>query len=314
MAVNIFISSPVDSLEKERQAVYESLEKIGFRNIFLSEVERSRSLDSRSVCMREIESSNLFILILGKFYGWIPENEDYSVTELEYNKAVEEKLEILVFKLDFFEYEEKQSLFIRRVEDFENGKFRGKSISKIEELKDKVFYDIPQHFVEKSEATKKVPVKEISKSETLINFSESKELTINQIDINNPPLLLIKARINYDDEAGNGYLVRFYFNNYEFRECDLLNKPKKYILADKREFPWFHSNLNCWSLPYSQNFKENYTHHKYKIVNGDAYTFIFSLENVKLHREKNILRITHSGNESIEAHKNPIIAHYEIIK
>jgi hypothetical protein len=78
-------------------------------------------------CLNDVASSNIYILILGKRYGYIPKDFTKSITELEYEKAVEcqkagKPIQILVFKVgdlcDTYKYEEKQSRFVTYQQGF----------------------------------------------------------------------------------------------------------------------------------------------------------------------------------------------------
>ncbi|MBE0661181.1 MAG: DUF4062 domain-containing protein [Bacteroidales bacterium] len=315
MAKKVFISSPIESLKDAREIVHKMLVKIGFKDIFLSEADRSRDQSSYEVCMREVESSDLYILILGQYYGWIPDGETLSVTELEYDKALKKAIDILVFRIHFFDYELCQENFIRKVESFHTGRFRAKLINGIGELEERILSDIPQHFVDKSEANKKVPLSNPHQSDLIIEFKQSKEIIIeDEINTVNP-LLAIKARINYTHEAGNAQLMKLSLNEYELSENDLINKPKIIVLRNGREHACFNINSKCWNLPYSPDFKANYNHLIYKVINADAYINIYSLQNVSLKSKNNILKISHSGGEGNEAYQNPIvIGKCEIIK
>jgi len=317
MKYEVFISSPVESLKDERKVVYNSLKKIGYKKIFCSEDEGSKNSNSFKTCLNAVENSELFILLIGKYYGNVPENENHSMTELEYNKAYEKGIDILVFKLHFFDYETRQKEFIIKVENSIDGRFRGKIINNIDELENRIYSDVHQYARDKiTDADKKVPLEEIKESEVSVDFKKFKKLVFNdQIDKNNPPLLLLKARINYTHEAGNAQLMKLFFNNYEIRENDLINKSKKFILNDNREYTWYNRIKQCWSLPYSPNFRDNYLHYKYKIKNGDPYTYIFSLENAEMNARNNVLKIIHCGSEEHEAYKNSIIiGRYELLK
>ena len=54
---------------------------------------------SKETCLNEIEKSQVFILLLGDYYGSIPSGSTISFTEMEYNKAVSEGKDIYVFMI-----------------------------------------------------------------------------------------------------------------------------------------------------------------------------------------------------------------------
>ena len=139
MRRSIFISSPIEGLVKERKIVKNALEKLGCKDIFLSETDGSRNKSSLQVCVGEVRNRDLFILLLGKRYGWIPEGEKRSVTEIEYDTAKNNNKEILVFNIAFFDREPDQKEFIQKVGHFDHGRFWGREIEKPHELETRVF-------------------------------------------------------------------------------------------------------------------------------------------------------------------------------
>jgi len=81
-------------------------------------------------------------LLLRDRYGWIPNNEKYSITELEFREAKKLKLPIFVFRMRGEKVELKQKKFIKMLEDFYRGYFRGKVIDSPDELKERIIHDI----------------------------------------------------------------------------------------------------------------------------------------------------------------------------
>ena len=54
---------------------------------------------------------------------------------------------------------------------------------------------------------------------------------------------------------------------------------------------------NSWQELFSPNFKDNYYHSKYKVVNGDPYIFIFDLSKIKHDKDVHYkIVIEHIGN------------------
>lgn len=139
-----------------------------------------------------------------------------------------------------------------------------------------------------------------------VHWGESLNKTIEAKDDQN--LLIFKARINFDHEAGNQYLLRVKVNGIPITADRLVNKPALKILNDSREWPWFNPNNNSWSLSYSPNFRENYFHFRYKVVNGDPYIFIFNLSGIPKKKDnKYEVIFEHNGMTGNEAYKNSII-------
>lgn len=306
--LKVFVSSPCESLKDHRKEIKRILNNLGCKEPFLSEYHGSRISSPYNTCLKEVENCDLFILLLGSQYGWIPPNRKSSVTEIEYKRARKCNRHILVYKLTNVDYDSQQLAFIRKVENFKTGLFR-RNINRLIDFESALSQDLKQFFYDRSSANKEVIFERTLRSEKAVKFGELKTILLkDKLELTNTPLLLIKARINYDREAGNGQIVKFLLNDYEFSEEDLVNKPIRFIQADARSFSLFNKTSGCWSLPYSPNFKDNYFDSRYKITNGDTYTYIFSLRNAKnLKPSKNAVRVKHCGLAEFEAHKNRII-------
>ncbi len=98
----IYLSSTYIDLKAYREAVYTSLRRMGHDVIAMEDYV---ALDQRPLekCLSEVASCDLYIGIVGWHYGYIPlrNNSGYtSITELEYNKAIELNKPSLIFMLD----------------------------------------------------------------------------------------------------------------------------------------------------------------------------------------------------------------------
>jgi hypothetical protein len=99
--LRIFISSTMRDLANERAEVRRRLGEMNFQPVGAEEMmpDGTGSLDRLAL---EIEASDLFVLILGESYGWIPKSgplaeEGKSVTELELDIARSAGIPVLVF-------------------------------------------------------------------------------------------------------------------------------------------------------------------------------------------------------------------------
>jgi hypothetical protein len=111
----IFISSTIVDLPSERKAALRAVEKVGgipLMSEFTMEAVDSNSLNA---CLDKVGISDIYVLIIGGKYGWKPFGIE-SITELEYNKAVEMGLAILVFNTTY-QKDPDQSQFEKRVEN-----------------------------------------------------------------------------------------------------------------------------------------------------------------------------------------------------
>jgi Domain of unknown function (DUF4062) len=91
--LNVFISSTYEDLKPYREKIIDFF-KDGLPNIAFRGMETMPASDMRPIdmCRRKVEESNVFILVIGKRYGWIPGGPEHaalnpnavSITELEY--------------------------------------------------------------------------------------------------------------------------------------------------------------------------------------------------------------------------------------
>lgn len=95
----IYISSTYEDLAKEREAVYHTLRKFGLDVIAMEDYVAS---DSRPIekCLNDLKSCDVYIGIIAWRYGFIPHEENKSITELEYRTALEFEKTCLLFLLD----------------------------------------------------------------------------------------------------------------------------------------------------------------------------------------------------------------------
>lgn len=121
------------------------------------------------------------------------------------------------------------------------------------------------------------------------------------------PLLLFAARINFSQEAGSAWIMKIIVNGEVLRDQHLLNKPLVKEYKSGRVRPWFSDQNESWFLCYSPNFKDNYFHPRYRVVNGDPYIFAFDLSEIEPKDDKYEVIIEHTGQEEFDAHKNPIV-------
>lgn len=94
--MRVYLSSTLNDLLPERQAVKEVL---GGECV----VVESYTADKRSVresCLADVAGCELYIGIIGRRYGHIPDGENRSITELEYHQAVAHGIPTLVFIKD----------------------------------------------------------------------------------------------------------------------------------------------------------------------------------------------------------------------
>lgn len=96
---NVFISSTYSDLKEHRKQIWITLEKFDV-NIFGMEKFGARKEDSLTTCLKEVENSDIFILIVGMRFGSIDKKSQKSYTWLEYEKARELNKDILVYLIN----------------------------------------------------------------------------------------------------------------------------------------------------------------------------------------------------------------------
>lgn len=134
--LRVFISSTMKDLANERDAVCRKLREFNFEPVN-AEGWLPDGSNSWERIASELNESNLFVLITGESYGWIPTagpqaGTGLSVTEIEYNEACDLEILVLPF-LKNLPYgtdsaspdAKKRDEFRERVRKWENGYFAG---------------------------------------------------------------------------------------------------------------------------------------------------------------------------------------------
>lgn len=95
----VFISSTFVDLKEERKKVWDSLEKF---DVAVKGMEQfgARTSNPLTTCISEVEQSDIYVGIIGMRYGSEEPNSGKSYSQLEYEKAVEQNKEILIYLID----------------------------------------------------------------------------------------------------------------------------------------------------------------------------------------------------------------------
>lgn len=95
----VFISSTFVDLKEERKKVWDSLEKF---DVTVKGMEQfgARTSNPLATCISEVEQSDIYVGIIGMRYGSDEPNSGKSYSQLEYEKAVEQNKEILIYLID----------------------------------------------------------------------------------------------------------------------------------------------------------------------------------------------------------------------
>lgn len=100
-ALRVFVSSTMKDLANERAAVVQELTRLNFQPVNAESILPTGG-GSWNVIEAEIAECDVFVLILGETYGWVPNRGPYTdvgraVTELEYLEARRLRLPVLPF-------------------------------------------------------------------------------------------------------------------------------------------------------------------------------------------------------------------------
>jgi len=136
----IFVSSVVTGFEPYRKAARRAVELMGDRAVMCEDFG-ARPYASDVACISEVESSDVYVLIMGDKFGFTIATGE-SVTQMEFRAAKAAGKPILAF-IQQCSMDEHQAAFKKEVEDFTAGFFRG-SFNTPEELKDAIVKSVRQ--------------------------------------------------------------------------------------------------------------------------------------------------------------------------
>ncbi|HXB40667.1 MAG TPA: DUF4062 domain-containing protein [Bacteroidia bacterium] len=99
MRKTVFISSTFLDLKEERKKVWECLEKF---DVVVKGMERfgARKEHPLATCLSEVQQSDIYVGLVGMRYGSEDSSTGKSFSQLEYEKAVEQNKEILIYLID----------------------------------------------------------------------------------------------------------------------------------------------------------------------------------------------------------------------
>jgi len=136
----VFISSVVGGFEEYRSAARRAVELMGDRPIMCEDFG-ARPHSSEKACITEVETSDVYVVLLGDRYGF-KTPEEISVTQAEFRAAQNVGKPILVF-VQKTEMDPEQQRFRQEVENYKLGLFRAEFASP-EELKDEIVKGLRQ--------------------------------------------------------------------------------------------------------------------------------------------------------------------------
>ena len=122
MKSRIFVSSVVEGFGRFREAARQGILAAGGEPVLVNEDFPSVATSSRNACHDAIDSSDVFVSIIGERGGWETPSGKLVVEE-EYERALERKLPVLVF-LQRTTRDAAAEQFARRLSDYVDGLFR----------------------------------------------------------------------------------------------------------------------------------------------------------------------------------------------
>src|SRR5215211_3984563 len=95
----VYISSTYSDLSDVREEAYRVLRKMGHDVVAMEDYVATdqRPLDK---CLADVDSCDIYVGIFAWRYGYVPPNEEQSITELEFREAVQEGKSALLFLLN----------------------------------------------------------------------------------------------------------------------------------------------------------------------------------------------------------------------
>ena len=125
----VFVSSVIEEFEAYRESARKAIEDAGGEPVLVNEDLPSSPASSRNACLDAVESSDVFVLLIGARGGWRTPS-GHLVVEEEFDHARGQKLPILVF-LEDVERDVEARRLAQSVSDYVDGfyrmKFRGTS-------------------------------------------------------------------------------------------------------------------------------------------------------------------------------------------
>jgi len=120
--MRVFISSVRRGLAAERDYLPDLIRAIGHEPSRFEDFG-ARNATSRGACLEGVNQAEVYVLLLGPHYGDEMEDSGVSATAEEFNVAQQRGIPILVFKKADVDHDPAQEDFIRRLGDYQQGRF-----------------------------------------------------------------------------------------------------------------------------------------------------------------------------------------------
>lgn len=139
--MKIFVSSLISGFEAERRAVKRAVETLRHQAIMAEDFPASPA-SPQIACLKGLRQSDAVVLVLGDRYGTV-QSSGLSATHEEYRAARGNKT-VIAFVAEPADFESDQAEFLREVQGWEGGLFRG-GYSSPDDLHDKVILALHEY-------------------------------------------------------------------------------------------------------------------------------------------------------------------------
>lgn len=119
----VFISSVRRGLEEERDALPGLISAIGHTPVRFEDFT-AQTVPSREACLAGVNSSDIYLLLVGPHYGHVFEDTQQSATHDEWMAATAAGIPRLVYRKSGVELDSDQAAFVAGIEDYAAGVFR----------------------------------------------------------------------------------------------------------------------------------------------------------------------------------------------
>jgi len=150
----VFVSSTIKDMRTARSIIKKLFVDDYHYDVIISEDEGSKVRSSLAQCKKWARDCDIFIAVMGENYGFIPKKLGISVSEMEFTEAYKSNPEKILVYISAGKKDGKQSQFIKRVGDFNDGYFRRKPFINEPELIDGIKIDLAEFMKDRLDTIK----------------------------------------------------------------------------------------------------------------------------------------------------------------
>src|SRR5213080_1368459 len=136
--LKVMISSTARDLPEHRQKVMDACMHLGMFYPDMMENLNATDANALEVSLRIVDRADLYVGVFAFRYGYVPERQMISVTEAEYNRAIERKIPRLLFLMS-----DKHPVMPADVETGEGSQKLAKLKERLKEERVVAFFDSP---------------------------------------------------------------------------------------------------------------------------------------------------------------------------